>query len=130
MKVWKNNLSKNINPLDQFVKDFGEIEEEISISKNNTIKDEVLNYETLCKNFKGTFSEFWTTNQKNFPKLTSLVMKISIIQASSVPSESTFSVSGYVQRKERHSLSSRNLKFTMLAREITQVKKILEIYNK
>ncbi len=114
--------------MDLFVQTFGDFVNEKSEQKIITIKDEVLGFETLCKGFNGSFSDFWRQNHSSMPKLTSLVVSTSIIQASSVPVESTFSVSGYVQRKERHNLSSKNLRFTMLARETNKVKEIFNSY--
>ena len=92
--------------MDLFVQTFGDFVNEKSEQKIITIKDEVPGFKTLCKGFNGSFSDFWRQNHSSMPKLTSLVVSTSIIQASSVPVESTFSVSGYVQRKERHTLSS------------------------
>ena len=46
------------------------------------------------------------------------------MSATSFASESAFSVAGYIQRKERTRLSSKNLRFTILAK---QMDKLIEI---
>ena len=96
--------------------------------KTRTIREEVAFYLT-CLNDSRTrgdaenkFSEFWLKNGKNIPLLASLVRKYSFIPASSVASESAFSVAGYVNRKERSSLSSDNLTYSMLLRDYNKIK--------
>jgi hypothetical protein len=55
------------------------------------------------------FRKFWYENKFKFSRLVEVVKKYSIIPASSVASESAFSEANYIQRKERASLSSKNL---------------------
>ena len=47
-----------------------------------------------------------------------------LISATSVPSESIFSIAGYIQPKERCKLSSRMLRFLILAKQKQQLKNI------
>ena len=49
-----------------------------------------------------------------------------MIQASSVASESAFSIANYVKRKERSALSAENLRYSMFLRE----KQIIEKFSK
>jgi hypothetical protein len=46
-----------------------------------------------------------------------IVRKYCIIPSSSVPSESAFSVANFIQRKERNSLSSKCIKYSMVLRD-------------
>ena len=59
-----------------------------------------------------------------FIKLLTKAQRFYIMSATSVASESAFSVAGYIQRKERTRLSSKNLRFTILAK---QMDKLIEI---
>ena len=49
--------------------------------------------------------------------------------STSCSSESVFSVSGYVQRKARASLSSKNLRYTILSKEEEKIKTIMKLYE-
>ncbi|RNA04212.1 hypothetical protein BpHYR1_033653 [Brachionus plicatilis] len=51
------------------------------------------------------FAGFWSTHGILFPKLSKLVRKYNIKCATSVQSESAFSISGYIQRQNRMRLS-------------------------
>jgi hypothetical protein len=53
---------------------------------------------------------------KNFPILGTLAKKYLIILATLVASESEFSVSGYIQRKQRASLNPEILEYLMVCR--------------
>jgi hypothetical protein len=55
------------------------------------------------------------------PKLFNLLLRTNIICATSVPSESAFSVAGYIQRKERCRLKSKNLRFLMLTKQFDKL---------
>ena len=62
-----------------------------------TIGQEIERYQDLLrKNPAKEFSEFWEVNSCSLPLLTQLVNEFSILVASSVPSESSFSEAGYV----------------------------------
>ena len=50
--------------------------------------------------------------------------KINLISETSVPSESIFSVAGYIQRKERCRLSSKMLRFLILTKQNSKIEKI------
>ena len=63
------------------------------------------------------FSSFWTTNEKKLPVMSALVRRIMNIPASSVPCESSFSIAGYIRRKERCALSSEALRFSMVLKD-------------
>ena len=45
------------------------------------------------------------------------------------PSESTFSIAGYLQRKARSNLSSKNLRFSILSKEIEKIRELMKLYG-
>ena len=98
--------------------------------KQRTIREEVAYYLTCLNDVRAnseatvSFNEFWYKNEKKMPLLASLVRKYSFIPASSVASESAFSVAGYVNRKELSNLSSRNLTYSMLLRDFSKIKSL------
>ena len=51
------------------------------------------------------------------PLLSKLVRNYCITHASSVPSDSAFSMANYIQRKQRSSLSSKQLRYQMLLKD-------------
>ena len=57
-------------------------------------------------------------------RLYEMMARSGLISATSVPSESIFSIAGYIQRKERCKLSSRMLRFLILAKQSQQLKNI------
>ena len=53
-----------------------------------------------------------------------LMKKTNIVNATSVPSESQFSISGYTDRKQRSRLSSKSLRFSMLAKQLPKLEEL------
>ena len=101
----------------------------VSITKQiNNTKEEVMYFNTEINKYDN-FSHFWEENTKYLPLMTSLVRKVSIIPATSVASESAFSIAGYVARKQRSSLSSSSLKYSMLVRETNQLEDIISKFD-
>lgn len=64
------------------------------------------------------FQVFWNTFDHRLPKLAKLARRYCIIAATSVASESAFSVAGYLQRKQRASLAPKTLRSCMLLRDL------------
>ena len=91
--------------------------ENFSSKKGYTLKQELAYYLTSRQDNPLDISSYWRNNSSKLPLLVSLVRKYCIIQATSVASESIFRIANYVGRKERASLSSRNLRFSMILRE-------------
>ena len=60
---------------------------------------------------------FWQEHGSTMPNLDILARKYLAISATSVPSESAFSVSNYVLRKNRLALTSKNIKYTMFLKD-------------
>ena len=102
------------------------------MQKTRTIKEEIAFYINCLNDLRDAgvgeikFSEFWYKNEKNMPLLATLVRKYCFIPATSVASESAFSVAGYVNRKERSSLSSDNLTYSMLLRDYSKIKCLIQ----
>ncbi|CAF4960902.1 unnamed protein product, partial [Rotaria sp. Silwood1] len=81
-----------------------------------SLKEEFSMYMSTYKQ-STDFETFWNQKQYMLPILTSFVRRYSIIPATSVASESAFSVAGYVQRKQRSSLSPTTLRYLMLLKK-------------
>jgi hypothetical protein len=62
------------------------------------------------------FQEYWNKNQHYLPLLSRLARHYCIMPITSVASESAFSIAGYIQRKQRCSLSPTTLRYSMLLR--------------
>ncbi|CAF1359117.1 unnamed protein product [Rotaria magnacalcarata] len=63
---------------------------------------------------KENFKQFWSTHRHSFPRLVTLVHRYCLVPATSVASESAFSIAGFVARKQRSSLSSRALRHLLV----------------
>ncbi|CAF1514071.1 unnamed protein product [Didymodactylos carnosus] len=80
------------------------------------VREELANYVSRVKpDFK--FETFWSENKHDLKCLASLVCRYNVIPATSVASESAFSIAGYIQRKQRASLLSSTLKYSMFLRD-------------
>ncbi len=112
--------SKKDDPLDLFLSKCG-----ISTINTPTItnhlqprsnEDEIIFY---CHKVQETesFEQFWNTYQHDLPRLVALVRAYNIRPATSVASESLFSIAGYVHRKQRSSLSANSLRYSMVLRD-------------
>jgi hypothetical protein len=78
------------------------------------IEEELNYFKKKISNNTLDFSNFWKKHATYLPMLASEVRKVCFIAASSVASESSFSEANFIQRKERSSLSSKNLRFSMI----------------
>jgi len=63
---------------------------------------------------KDNFKQFWSTHRQSFPRLITLVYRYCLVPATSVASESAFSIAGFIARKQRSSLSSRTLRHLLV----------------
>jgi hypothetical protein len=82
-----------------------------------TVEDELVLFAQIIQCFKGDFSSFWVQYRERFSRLYRVAQRVNIIPATSVPSESIFSIAGYVARKQRTSLSSTSLRHLMVLKE-------------
>ena len=81
-----------------------------------TFRQELTRFESLDK-ADHLFRTFWKKHENSLPMLSKLARRYGCVPASSVPSESSFSVAGYVVRKTRSSLSAKNLKYSMFLKD-------------
>jgi hypothetical protein len=72
--------------------------------------------------------DFWLTFKPIIGRLYEIMERYCLISATSVPSESIFSIAGDIQRKERCKLSSRMLRFLILAKQSQKLKDIIQKY--
>ncbi|CAF1189192.1 unnamed protein product [Rotaria sp. Silwood1] len=87
-----------------------------SIFKPSTIKEELAQYVTTISSYQ-SFSQYWYEKKDCLPILSSIVRKYNIMCSTSIDCESSFSIAGFVQRKNRSSLSPSTLRYSMLLRE-------------
>jgi hypothetical protein len=60
------------------------------------------------------FKTYWNDNKNRLPILSSYSRRYNCVPATSAASESAFSVAGYIDRKQRASLSTTTLRYQML----------------
>ncbi|CAF1506058.1 unnamed protein product [Rotaria magnacalcarata] len=87
-----------------------------SIKKQLSFKEELCHYMSTVGS-SSKFSDYWCQLEMLLPRLSQFVKKYNCIPATSVPSESAFSIAGYLQRKARSSLSSTALGYSMILSE-------------
>jgi hypothetical protein len=134
LKLYANKISydnedeiiNSSNQIDAFAKLCGlQTENPTSLKKRQfTIREEISQYTALRLENTNNISDFWRSQQKRLPILASAIRKFCIIPASSVPSESRFSIANYVARKERSNLSSKNLRYLMISKEKSKLESI------
>ena len=86
-------------------------------SRPLTIDEELVLFSQSIQSFNGDFSSFWINHRARFSRLYRIAQRINIIAATSVPSESIFSIAGFIARKQRTSLSSSSLRYLMVLKE-------------
>ena len=87
------------------------------MQKKQTIKQEIIRFRQFMKeNFsvEDIFEIFWQKHSEELPSLSKIMGKFNIIPATSVASESSFSIAGFIQRKQRSSMSSEMLKCSIV----------------
>jgi hypothetical protein len=67
--------------------------------------------------------DFWLTFKPILGRSYEMMERYCLISATSVPTESIFSIARYIQQKERCKLSSRMLRFLILAKQSQKFKK-------
>ena len=108
--------SGNLTSVDKLANSLGLFVSQVAPKQSNDkrIQDEILYYRKEAAKNELSFSHFWKKNSSSLPMLASAVRKYCIIPASSVAVESAFSEANFIQRKERSSLSSKNLRYTLV----------------
>jgi len=115
----ESNSKENENLLDNFAKIccFDDFESKKIRSKRvKTIKEEIAFFLTNSL-AKLDFQTFWKSYSYEIPRLANLNRRLNTIPATSVASESTFSIAGFIIRKERSGMCSRNLKYSLILRD-------------
>ncbi len=87
-----------------------------SKTKPLTLKQEFSVYITTSKSLKD-FKTYWDEKKALLPILSSYARRYNCIPTTSVASESAFSVAGYIDRKQRASLSTTTLRYLMLLKQ-------------
>lgn len=83
-----------------------------------TISEEIALYGSLCKKNKSEDAiTFWQLHGQQMPMLKVVAQKYLSTSGTSVPSESAFSCSAYIGRKERARLSPENLSYTVFLKD-------------
>jgi len=85
-------------------------------AKALTLKQEFSIYVSTSKCLKD-FQTYWNEKKSVLPILASYARRYNCIPTTSVASESAFSVAGYVDRKQRSSLSTTTLRYLMLLKQ-------------
>jgi hypothetical protein len=93
-----------------------DMKDRISSSNVLTIQQQLAKFWSIPKN-EFTCASFWQLHSQSMPQLAFLARKYLCISASSVPCESTFSISNYVLRKNRLALTSKNIRYTMFLKD-------------
>jgi hypothetical protein len=85
--------------------------------KKLTIREEINYYKLNCCQKKVSLEEYWHNKASHLPMLASLVREYCAIPATSVASESAFSIANFIQRKERSGLSEETLRSSIILRQ-------------
>ena len=91
--------------------------------------DEEISFFIKAAQAADDFRHFWRVHQSSLPRLASLVRRFNICPATSVASESTFSVAGYLQRKQRSSLSPSAMRYSILLKNKTAINQLKELHR-
>lgn len=114
-----NSIDKNDHQL-RFASFFKSIKKNVVDNKwlPKTISEEISLYSSLClKNLGSDALIFWKNFGNQMPILKAMAQQYLGTPATSVPSESAFSRSAYIGRKERARLSPENLSYTMFVQD-------------
>jgi hypothetical protein len=85
-------------------------------TKALTFRQELAKFESLDK-MDHSFNTFWKTYEASLPTLSKMARRYGCVPASSIPSESSFSIAGHIARKSRSSLSAKSLKYSMFLKD-------------
>ena len=83
------------------------------MTKAYTISEEIGYYISSVQR-ESSFASFWTENYLKLPLMAAVTQRISNVPATSVPSESSFSVAGYIARKQRSSLLPDAIRYSLV----------------
>jgi hAT family C-terminal dimerisation region len=109
--------SEKTTPLEKF---FRSVDKSTQINKSRlaTIAEEIAAYGALArKNPSTDAGRFWKQHGSQMPLLKELAQYHLATPGTSVPSESAFSQSAYIARKERSRLTAENLSYTVFLKD-------------
>ena len=86
--------------------------------------DEEISFYIKAVHTADEFQFFWKHHQSTLPRLSNLVRRYNICPATSVASESTFSIAGYLNRKQRSSLSSTAMRYSIVLKNKNALNKL------
>ncbi|CAF1488902.1 unnamed protein product [Adineta ricciae] len=92
-----------------------------------SVEDEIILFNQAIQSYNGSFSAFWLQFRDQFPRLYRVALRVNIIPATSVPSETIFSIAGFISRKQRSSLSSTSLRHLMVLKESHKLEQLRNI---
>lgn len=118
------NSSKNNSHINSLLNFAGFVNNDSSNTKKLTYSDELIAY--LASEKTKSFKAFWNEHKNEWPILADFIRKLNIMTATSVPSESSFSIAGYAERKQRSRLSAKNLKYSMVVRDKDKLEKLIK----
>lgn len=103
---------------------FGEVNTGEDADQRTTMVEDIRNYRVIMSKFivkhkldESSASSFWREYGKAFPMLGHLARRLLCVMATSVPSESAFSLSAFLGRKERARLSEENLALSLFLKD-------------
>ena len=89
----------------------------VNIQQKYAVKEQLSFYVTNVKKIPD-FQKFWNKYGEQLPDLKRLVKHFSSMQATYCSSESSFSISGYINRENRYSLSPSALRFSVFKKTV------------
>jgi hypothetical protein len=102
-------------------------------NKALSLNEELVSYSSSIKidtnGKKLNFDTFWRNESNSYPRIAKFACYANVTTATSVPSESSFSVAGHILRKERSRLSPKNLKYTIILKDKPMVDELCKLYN-
>lgn len=115
------NTSQQVSdPLDMFLAKCGVVNNSCATAvtplRKRSLREQLAFYVDRVQEWK-VFEGFWNLHHRDLPDMASLARSYNIAPASSVASESLFSIAGYVQRKHRSSLAANTLRYSMVLRD-------------
>ena len=126
---FQSNQKSKRSAIDAFNESVGDIMHLDSIGveemdQRSTIVDDIRNYRAIMTRFivkhkldESSATTFWDRYGTHFPLLGQLARKLLCATATSVPSESAFSLSAFLGRKERARLTEENLSSSIFLKD-------------
>lgn len=116
-----------LNPLEKLALVCGRTIAPSTTRKSMTLDEEISSYVKAAKS-ANDFEGFWVLHNNHFPRLSSVVRSTNVIPATSVASESLFSVASFLQGKQRSSMSSTTLRYLLVLKNRHVLKKFDDSY--